>query len=125
MSVIKDYLQMARDGIKNGDKIIEALVVASMVKSGEASDEALAEILKRKDLCQDCKYNSRIAKQTTDYISGLPFEHCILCKCRIGYEDSKEYCLSCTCGAEDWNKRNPNSPIEVKWKKIREPKEKI
>lgn len=122
MSVIKDYLQMVRDGIKNRDKIIEALAVSSMVKNGEAPDDALAEILKRKDICAGCKYNSRNAKPT-GYVSGLPFEHCILCKCRIGYDDSKEYCLSCTCGADDFNRRNPNNPLEVKWIAIRESKE--
>ena len=114
---------MVRNGIKNSDKIIEALAVSSMVKNGEASDEALAEILKRKDICAGCKYNSRNAKQQTDYVSGLPYEHCILCKCRIGYDDSKEYCLSCNCGVLEWNKRMPDHQLEIKWTAIREPKE--
>lgn len=118
MSIVKgigEYIRMIRAGLQNSDKIIEALTVSTLVKNGEVSEEAMAEILRRKDICSECTFNSRSYKQTNGYKSGLPYEHCVLCKCRIGYDDSKEYCLTCECGAVDWNKRNPNFPEEVKW----------
>lgn len=116
MSVIKDYLSIIRDGIRNRDKIIEALAVSAQVKNGRINDEALAEILRRKEICATCPFNSENAKRDQGYSSSLPFVHCKLCKCRIGGDDSKEYCLSCNCGALAWNERNPDKPpMELKW----------
>jgi hypothetical protein len=117
-----EYLEMVKNGFKNKDKIIEAMQVSAMIKNGlvigdglEVTNEAIAEILKRIDICAECPFNSRHAKKGS-YTSTLPFEHCTLCKCRIGYDDSKEYCLSCNCGAEAWNEMNPDmEPMEVKW----------
>lgn len=112
---IQEYLQAVRLGIQNGDKIIEALTVSAQVKNKEISEDALAEILRRKDICAVCPHNSKNAKEQKIYNSALPYEHCILCKCRIGYDDSKEYCLSCTCGVQVWNDSHPNQMMEVKW----------
>jgi hypothetical protein len=116
-----EYLDMVKNGFKNKDKIIEAMQVSAMIKNGkignglEVTNEAVAEILKRKDICAECPFNSRNTNKET-YKSNLPWEHCTLCKCRIGYDDSKEYCLSCVCGAEAWNEMNPDmEPMEVKW----------
>lgn len=138
MSLIKgigEYVNMVKNGVKNGDKIIEGIRTAALVKEqtkrndlGETgdviiSDEAIAEIMKRKDLCASCEFNSRNAKAQRNYSSSLPFEHCTLCKCRIGYEDGKEYCLSCNCGILAWNERNPTlPPMELKWTAFEENK---
>ena len=112
---IGEYLNAVKLGIQNGDKIIEALTISTQAKNGKISDEALAEIWRRKDICEICPFNSRSAKKAKTYNSSLPYEHCILCKCRIGYDDSKEYCLSCVCGVQVWNEQNPNQKMEVKW----------
>ena len=115
VKTVGEYLKAVKLGIQNGDKIIEALAVAAQAKSGEINEEALAEILRRKDICAGCPFFSKNAKEAKTYNSSLPYEHCILCYCRVGYNDSKEYCLSCNCGATAWNEKNPNTPIEVKW----------
>lgn len=116
MSALKDYLSIVKAGIKNGDKIIEALTVSAQVKNGEITDEALAEILRRKDICASCPFNSANAAKLTGYSSHIPYQHCILCICRIGGEDTKEYCLSCNCGISELNKRNPHLPeTPLKW----------
>jgi len=136
MNLIKgigEYLNMVKNGVKHGDQIIEAVRTAARVKEqnkrndlgegGEViiSDEAIAEIMRRKDLCASCEFNSRNAAKERNYNSSLPFEHCTLCKCRIGYEDGKEYCLSCNCGMLAWNERNPDlPPMELKWKAFEE-----
>jgi len=120
---IRDYTEAVINGIQNGDKIIEALIVAAKVKngSGEITPEELAEIMRRKEICEGCPSNSKNAKETGLYSSELPYTHCTLCKCRIGYDDSKEYCLSCNCGAAAFNEANPHlKPIEVKWTAVRE-----
>ena len=119
---IKDYTEAVINGINNGDKIIEALIIATKVKngSGEITPEELAEILRRKELCEECQFNSKNANKTGLYSSELAYTHCTLCKCRIGYDDSKEYCLSCNCGADAFNKANLHlKPIEVKWTAVR------
>lgn len=118
MSFIKsigEYLEAFKLGIQNGDKIMQGLVVSAQVKNGKINEDALAEILRRKDICAACPHNSKNAKADGTYTSSLPYEHCILCHCRIGYDDSKEYCLNCNCGAEVWNKQHPGQPLEVRW----------
>lgn len=123
LKTVKDYTEAVINGITNGDKIIEALIISAKVKngSGEITPEELAEILRRKEICESCQFNSKNATAKGTYSSTLAYTHCCLCKCRIGYEDSKEYCLSCNCGAEAFNEANPHlKPIEVKWTAVRE-----
>ena len=132
MNIIKsigEYVELVKNGVQNGDKIIEAIRTSAKVKEQEKrkdlglaaevddiSDEAVAEIMKRKEICAGCPFNSKNTAKLRNYSSVLPFTHCTLCKCRIGENDSKEYCLSCTCGAESWNNRNPHlPPMELKW----------
>lgn len=130
MSIIKafgEYLDMVKTGFKNRDKILEAMQISAQIKNkddhSEISNEAIAEILRRKDICAECPFNSRNGKQKGTYTSSLPYEHCTLCKCRIGYDDSKEFCLSCNCGAESWNEAHPKlKPIEVRWKSFEDKK---
>jgi hypothetical protein len=119
---IGEYLEAVKLGFQNGDKIIEAMQISAQVKNADAGrhtdvpPEAIAEIMRRKDICAACPYNSRHAKEKKTYTSSLPYEHCILCMCRIGYDDSKEYCLSCNCGAQAWNEARPREQqLEVKW----------
>lgn len=116
---IGEYLDMVKKGIQNGDKIIEAVQTAAKVKKGnpeEISPEAVAEIMRRKEICKACPFFSRNKERQAGYKSALPFSHCTLCKCRVGYDDSKEYCLSCKCGLSVWNESNPDKPQQkLKW----------
>jgi hypothetical protein len=133
MKVIKaigEYVDLVKNGIKNGDKIIEAIRTSAKIKEqknreklglpareGDISAEEIAEILRRKEICAGCSFNSENAKKERGYSSSLTFIHCTLCKCRIAGEDSKEYCLDCSCGVEAWNNRNSHlPPMELKWK---------
>ncbi len=128
LSTANDYLRMVKNGIKNGDKILEAMRISAQLKNtkvdesgkvvfqGDITEEALAEILKRKEICAVCPFNSRHVKAAGGHTAELPFEHCTLCECRIGYDNSKEYCLTCKCGVDAWNKRNPDKPpMPLKW----------
>jgi hypothetical protein len=125
---IGEYLEAVKLGFENRDKIIEAMQVAAQVKNSEighnmnVTPEALAEIMRRKDICAACPFNSRHQKELGTYTSSLPYEHCTLCRCRIGYDDSKEYCLSCNCGADAWNQvKPPEQHLEVKWTAFTQP----
>jgi hypothetical protein len=121
IKTIKEYVELVRKGIANKDDIIDALVTGAAVKNGEVNEEDLAEILRRKDICASCPFNSAIGIANGTYRSNLPFQHCQLCQCRIGGEDTKEYCLSCNCGAEAYNKMYPHLPaLEVRWRATRE-----
>lgn len=107
---LEEYLKVVKLGIQNGDKIIEGIITAAKVKNGEVSEEGVAEILRRKEICKNCNFNSTIASDTRHYKSSLPYEHCTLCLCRIGGDNTKEYCLSCKCGKDVWNNSNPTKP---------------
>ena len=56
LKTIRDYTEAVINGIQHGDQIIEALIVAAKVKngSGEITPEELAEILRRKEICEGC-----------------------------------------------------------------------
>lgn len=119
---ISEYVEAIKAGLKNKDKIIEAMHVAAAIKNKqvapdlEITPEAVGEILRRKEICAACSHNSVNAKKTGSYNSSLPYDHCVLCLCRIGGDDTKEYCLTCTCGAKAWNEAHPAfPPITVRW----------
>lgn len=134
VKTLKEYVELVKNGVRNGDKIIEAIRISAKIKEkkrridegkiediGEISDEAVAEIMRRKEICASCPFNSKIAAERRNYNSSIPFEHCTLCQCRIGTDDSKEYCLSCDCGMKVWNERNPHlQPMELKWTAFKE-----
>jgi hypothetical protein len=115
---IGEYLTAVKRGIQNGDKIVESMWIAAQIKKGNETitEGAIAEIMRRKDICVQCPFNSANAKKAGTYNSSLPYEHCILCSCRIGGDDTKEYCLSCECGVSVWNKNHPpTQQMQVKW----------
>jgi hypothetical protein len=127
---ISEYLTFVKNGIKNGDKIIEAIRVSAQMKDGNPiiTEEAIAEIMKRKAICASCPFNSLNAKKERNYEDPAPLKdvtHCTLCQCRIGTDNGKEYCLSCQCGMSEWNRRNPElQPMELKWTAFEQPVEK-
>lgn len=122
MSKLADYLKVVKAGIKNSDKIIEALWVSTQIKNdGVVSEEAIAEIMMRKEICAGCPYNSENAPKHGLKPLDVPFQHCIHCACRIGGTDTKEYCLSCNCGLTEWNKVNPEHYIEPYWSSFKQP----
>lgn len=117
MSKVKDWLKVVKNGLKNSDKIIEALWVSTQIKNdGEVSEEAVAEIMRRKEICAGCPFNSANCENHGLKKLDVPFQHCIHCACRIGGNDTKEYCLSCNCGITEWNRLHPDKPMEVRWK---------
>lgn len=129
MSIVKtigEYLDVIHRGIKNSDKIIESIKTAAEIKNYNEgrpttiTAEAIAEIMRRADICKECPFNSKNAIASGTYVTGLGFQHCILCKCRIGVEEDgsiqgKEACLSCNCGVEQFNAMHPESKMEVRW----------
>lgn len=118
MQKMKDYLKVVKNGIANSDKIIEAMWVSAQIKNegSSISEEAIAEIMKRKEICSTCPYNSKNAAAHGMKALDVSFQHCILCTCRIGGDDSKEYCLSCQCGISELNRQNPDKPpVPLKW----------
>lgn len=125
MSKLKDYLKVVKAGITNADKIVEAMYVSAMIKNQgdniKITPEAIAEIMKRKDICAACPFNSKNAPEHGLAVLDVPFQHCIHCACRIGGDDSKEYCLTCNCGISVWNKNNPDKQMELKWTAFKQP----
>jgi len=122
MSKVKDWLKVVKAGIKNGDKIVEALWISTQMKNeGVVSAEAVAEIMKRKEICAGCPFNSANCEAHGLRKLDVPFQHCIHCACRIGGDDTKEYCLSCNCGITEWNKEFPDRQMDLKWSAFTQP----
>ena len=125
MSIVKnigDYLHAVKAAVQNKDKIIEALRISAAIKNKvelkhdiEITDEVVAEIMRRKDICRECPFNSDNARKLGIYDSPLPYTNCIHCSCRIGYDNSKEYCASCSCGLSVFNANNPDKAVPLKW----------
>jgi hypothetical protein len=74
------------------------------------------------DICNACPFNSTNARVSSEYLAltGVPYatgrleSHCALCGCVIEF---KTACLSCDCGVEMWNQKNPEKKQELKWTK--------
>lgn len=125
MSIVKnigEYLHAIKAAAQNGDKIIEALRISAAIKNKvelrhdvEITDEAIAEIMRRKDICKECPFNSDNARKLGIYDSSLPYTNCIHCSCRICGDNTKEYCLSCQCGLAIFNQHNPDKAVPLKW----------
>ena len=84
------------------------------------NDDDKERISERMDICLNCPYNSRNATVSPEYhsLNGKPYStgrsdfHCSLCGCVI---ELKTACLTCDCGIKDWNSKNSQKKLELKW----------
>lgn len=111
MSKLTEYLKLIPKGIANIDKVAEGWVNTFKMDVGALPEDEQEEIVKRRIICQYCPFMSENAKKK-GYKTERIDHHCTLCGCPIV---SKTSCLSCVCGAEEYNKQHPLHPIELKW----------
>ena len=114
MSLLNEYIQMFKQGLKNPDKVLEGRINAIKLTHGHLSAEEQAEILHRRDICASCPYSSSnaVSNPALNYQTQRPDEHCILCKCPIEYKTAS---LHSECGIAIWNRNNPQNQMPLKW----------
>lgn len=118
MSKYLEYAKAALKGIKNPDLIVEGWINEIKIESGDTDENSLAEILRRRDICSSCPFNSINAQSSKEYleifkenyISKRNELHCSLCLCPI---KTKTASLHSDCGMTTC-KETKN--MEPKWK---------
>lgn len=115
MSRLLEYLKLIPQALSKPDKIIEGWVNDIKLRNGELPDAEVAEIIRRRLICEECPFTSSnaVANPAMGYRTARLDEHCILCGCP---RDKKTAALSENCGAEVFNQSNPKQkPIELRW----------
>ena len=122
MNPFKEYLDLSIKGLKNADKVLSGLKTKVIDRFKLLDNERRQIIAERYDICTNCPYNSRNAKQSAEFykLQGKHYDtsrselHCSLCGCIIEYKTSSLYS---NCGIEEWNKENPEKQLPLKWTK--------
>jgi hypothetical protein len=122
MNQFKEYLSLAKKGVKNIDKVFEGVRNDVSNKFKLLSDEKQRVIADRMDICLSCPFNSKNAPTSKEYreLVGEAYSttreelHCSLCGCTSTYKTAS---LSSNCGIEHWNETNPDKQLELKWTK--------
>lgn len=117
---LTDYLKLIPKGLSNPDKLIEGWYTELKSEAGFLPEEDTKKIIERRLICESCPYNSENAKTSEEYKelfgknyeSTLDFKHCAICSCPLR---GKTSCLSCHCGLDTYNAKNPNNFQNLKW----------
>lgn len=109
LNSIKEYISLFPMAIKNADKIAES--IWNTINKDSLTEDELKTIISRKLICEECPYNSKNVT-AEDFHTDRLDDHCIHCGCNI---DLKVKCLSCRCGIEVYNLKNPTKKLEVRW----------
>ena len=118
MSKYLEYAQAAIKGLKNPDLVIEGWVNEAKIELGVLDEVSLAEVLRRKEICSQCPFNSILAQTSKEYfeVFGENYKternelHCSVCLCPI---KSKTASMHSECGLAS-NKKTKH--LELKWK---------
>lgn len=116
MSKFIEYLKLIPKGIKNADKVIEGIVNQAKIELETISEEDRNTIIERRIICMTCPHMSTNAQKLGVYKTDREDEHCTQCSCPI---ITKTASLSSNCGLEEYNKNNPDNPLELKWKAVK------
>ena len=112
MGRLSEYIQMVGAGIKNIDKVAEGLLNVVKDEFGTLPEDEQEEIARRRLICSTCPFSSSNAVGLGIYKTQRVDEHCIHCHCPIV---TKTASLHSNCGIENYNVRNPNNRMELKW----------
>lgn len=107
MGRLKDYINMAKEGLKNPTNVIEGNVNGLLDKFGLLDEETKTVADKRYEICHTCPFNSINATKVGFYKVDRVDEHCSLCLCPI---KAKVMSMESQCGldrlAETFNENN-------------------
>lgn len=117
MSKLSEYIKLVPNGLKNIDKVIEALTNQVKMELGTLPKEEQEVIIGRRLICQTCPFNSKNAVLMGFYKTERTDEHCIHCGCPI---ITRTASLESNCGIEEYNKKHSENKLTLKWSKIKE-----
>ena len=105
MSKFVEYLHLIPKGLANPGKILEGWVNDIKLENGTLKEDEIAEILRRRSICEQCPLNSILARTSQEYYDTFnehydgrkPELHCSICHCFIKFKTAS---LESNCGLE-------------------------
>lgn len=91
--------------------LLEGLANQALMGVNMMSEHEKQIIMKRRDICNTCEFNSRNAKKI-GYETDREDYHCSMCGCPVATRTAS---LTSNCGIEAWNAENPDDQMELKW----------
>jgi len=116
MSKLTEYIKLLPRIINNIDTVIEGFINDVKLEHGMLPQHEQEVIAGRRLICSECPYNSKKAKELGLYTTERTDYHCSFCGCLIS---KKTAALDANCGIEAYNDKNPNTPMKLKWEKIK------
>jgi hypothetical protein len=116
MGKLAEYIKLIPKGIKNLPQIIEGLTNQIKLEHGTLPEEDVEVIVGRRLICASCPFLSTNATKAGVYASSRNDVHCTMCGCPI---EAKTASLESDCGIDDYNKKFPNRPLQLKWTKVK------
>jgi len=118
MSKFSEYLKLIPKGLSNPSKILEGWW--NEYNFENLKEDEIAEIIRRRAICEECPLNSIKAKTSKEYkdLYGENYTtdreelHCSICGCPA---QAKTASLSTDCGLTEYNNKNPNNKQTLKW----------
>lgn len=95
MGVFKEYLQMAKNGVKNISNVAEGNFNMLIDSIGLLPEDQQAEADRRYAICKHCPFMSLNAKAIGFYKTERVDQHCSVCKCPI---EAKVMAFNDSCG---------------------------
>jgi len=124
---LKEFIDLAKEGLPHIDKIAEGYLNNVKEKYNLLTEEQAEEIVRRKLICEQCPFFSLNAfKDDNEYVklTGEPFNKetrqnerfCGVCGCP---ENIRTYSLSANCGLESYNEEHPENKQILKWESFK------
>jgi hypothetical protein len=103
MSKFTEYLHLIPKGLANPGNILEGWINDLKLENGTLKEDEVAEILRRRSICEQCPFNSILAKTSQEYYDTFNENyktertdlHCSVCACPI---KKKTASLDSECG---------------------------
>lgn len=123
MSKLSEYLKLIPKGLSNIENVIEGISNSKKFKKNQLSNAQLKEIIRRREICGNCPFNSKNAPTSPEYkkLFGDSYKtdredlHCSICACVIEYKTAS---FNDDCGLIHYNHDFPENPQELKWRKF-------
>lgn len=112
MSKILEYIKLIPNLIQNREKIVEGIINNTKLNHDKLPEDEVEEIIRRRVICAGCPFLSTNAKNLGIYSGDRTDEFCTACGCD---KEWKTACLTCNCGLEAYNARNPKNKLPLKW----------
>lgn len=112
MSKLTEYIQLVKDGLPHIGALAEGILNQVKLEYGNLPKDQQDEIARRRLICEQCPLMSLNAIKAGTYTTARTDPHCTMCGCPI---TTRTASLSSDCGIANYNIKNPNNPMPLKW----------